>query len=145
MTLSEAARGYLGVNFAHQGRNPAVGIDCIGLIVLACRDIGRELVDSTDYGRNPHNGVLERHLRANFGAPAWCGCPTCRNRTAVPPLQPDAIVSIDYAGATRHLALVGAHPDGGLSLIHTNQHVGRVTEHALDARWLKRITGVYRL
>lgn len=60
MRLDLAARAYLGVPFAHQGRSPAVGLDCIGLIVQAGLDGGHAFpaFDSTDYGRDPAHGLL---------------------------------------------------------------------------------------
>lgn len=129
--LDLAARQYLGVPFLHQGRNPAVGIDCVGLGQLACRDFGVATPDWTDYGRNPANGILEKRLRALFGEPVCCVSPGC-------------IVSIDFAGQTRHVAIVGEHPHA-LSLIHTSSSVGRVVEHSLTDTWRKRITGIYRV
>lgn len=138
MTLSVAARSYLRwgllgrpVPFLHQGRNPDIGIDCIGLLVLACRDCGIPVMDVTSYGRNPVNGELERQLRLHFGPPKDS-------------IQADDFVTIDYKGATRHVAIVGHHPDG-LSLIHTSMSHGRVTEHRIDRKWTRRITGVYRV
>lgn len=129
--LDLAARKYLSVPFLHQGRNPAVGIDCVGLGQLAALDCGLSLPDWTDYGRNPANGLLEARLRAIFGEPICCVSPGC-------------VVSIDFRGQTRHVAIVGEHPHG-LSLIHTASNVGRVVEHALTDTWRKRITGIYRV
>lgn len=129
--LDIAARNYLGVKFLHQGRNPAVGIDCIGLAQLAARDCGIQTPDWTDYGRNPSRGLLEQRLKSVLG-----------NR--VNELAPGCIVSIDFKGETRHVAIVGEHQHG-LSLIHTSSSVGRVVEHALNDTWRKRITGIYRL
>ena len=133
MTVVDAARRYLGVPFLHQGRDPAVGIDCIGLGVLALRDCGITVEDHTDYGRDPHDGLLEARVTAALGAP-------------IPQdtMQPGDLVAIDYVGATRHLAIVGDYLYGGLSLIHTDSMVGRVVEHRLDAKWERRIALVWR-
>ncbi|QQP96486.1 C40 family peptidase [Lysobacter enzymogenes] len=130
--LPEAARGYLGSPFRHQGRSRS-GLDCVGLVVLALADQGRAVADVTTYGRDPHHGLLEQHLVETFG-PA----------IARTDLHPGDIVAIEYSGATRHVAIVGDYPGGGLSLIHTDQTVGRVTEHRLDSRWHRRITGAWR-
>lgn len=59
-------------------------------------------------------------------------------------LQPGDVVSIAYARATRHVGVVGDYPFGGLSLIHTDLMVGMVTEHRLDSKWHRRITGAWR-
>jgi cell wall-associated NlpC family hydrolase len=132
MRLDHAARAYLGTPFRHQGRNPDIGIDCIGLIVLAGEDAGHlfPVFDRTDYGKDPVDGLLEEMLRLAFGPP-------------LSDMQPGDIVAIDFKGAVRHVGIVGEHP-AGLSLIHTNMAVGRVTEARIDWKWRKRIKGVYR-
>lgn len=133
--LDIEARKYLGVPWAHQGRNPAVALDCIGLPVVAGTDGGYAFVayDSTKYGRDPAGGVLEGYLDAALGL--WL--PSAA-------MAPGDLAAIDYAGAIRHLGIVAEHPHGGLSLIHTNQHVGRVTEARIDAKWARRIKRIYR-
>lgn len=136
--LDIMARKYLGVTFLHQGRSPAIGIDCVGLVQLAARDCGIVMPDWTDYGRNPAHGILESRLVAALGNPIMS-------------LSPGCIVSIDFKGETRHLAIVGEHLLGGLSLIHTASNVkhgrelGKVVEHTLNETWRKRITGIYRI
>lgn len=134
MRLDEAARGLLGVPFRHQGRNPAIGIDCIGLIVVAGLRAGLAFpaFDSTAYSEDPALGLLEAHLSAALGTPV-----------AKDSLQAGDIVSIDYKGETRHVGIVAEHPHG-LSLIHTNMAVGEVTEARINEKWLRRIVGVYR-
>lgn len=136
-SLHEAARGYLGTPFRHQGRSRG-GVDCIGLLVLALRDCGRQVEDVTTYSANPHNGLLEANLLREFG-PAL----------ALSDARPGDLVAIAYVRSanrqvTRHVAVLGDYPEGGLSLIHTDQSVGHVVEHRLDGAWARRITGVWR-
>ncbi|GGA58798.1 NlpC/P60 family protein [Sphingomonas psychrolutea] len=45
-----AARGAIGVRFRLQGRDPAFGLDCVGLAALAMRAAGFEGVVPADYG-----------------------------------------------------------------------------------------------
>lgn len=127
------ARQYMGVPFLHQGRNPKVGIDCIGLLRLCVDDSGAQLShhDRTDYDRNPAHGALERQLQAAFGAPVCC-------------LQPGCVVSIDFKGETRHVGVI-AENGGALTLIHTSSSVGRVVERRMTPAYRKNITGIYRL
>lgn len=132
MTLYAASRSYLGVPFRHQGRSRS-GLDCIGLLVRSLLDIGRRVKDVTTYGPDPHHGLLEENLTREFGP-----------SHGKSDLQPGDIVSIAYARATRHVGIIGEYLHGGLSLIHTDQSVGRVTEHRLDAKWHRRITGAWR-
>lgn len=131
--LDVAARAYLGVPFLHQGRNPAVGIDCVGLVAAAVRDCGLLHLlphDFTEYPRNPGRGELERRLREAFGEP-------------VSDMQAGDVAAIAFHGQTRHVAIVGDGPHG-FSLIHTYNHPAKVIEHALDAKWRRRITAIYR-
>lgn len=132
--MDEAARRYLGVPFLHQGRNPKVGLDCVGLGVQAASDCGVDLPHAADYGRVPAQGELERRIRSMLGDPVPFDA-----------MRPGDVVTIEFFGQTRHVAIVGAHSLGGLSLIHSASNVGRVVEVRLDDRWAKRITGVYRL
>ena len=129
--LDIAARAYLGVPFLHQGRNPAVGIDCVGLLVLAARDCGlHELAahDFTHYAQHPANGELESRLGSALHA---CAC-----------LLPGRVVSLDFKGQARHVGIVGEQ-GGRLTLIHTYSKPAKVIEHGLDAKWLRRISGIY--
>lgn len=134
MRLDIAARSYLGVPFLHQGRNPAVGIDCVGLLVLAARDCGlHELAaqDFTAYDRNPAMGQLESRLQAALGNPLRV-------------LTPGCVVSVDFFGQTRHVGIIGEDA-GRLTIIHTYNRPAMVIEHGIDAKWLRRITGAYRV
>ncbi|KRD71455.1 hypothetical protein ASE45_06500 [Lysobacter sp. Root96] len=96
-------------------------------------DIGHPVRDVTTYGCNPHGGQLEKQLEAAFGAP-------------IPKadMAVGDLVAIAYKVAIRHVGIIADYRDGGLSLIHTDQMVGRVTEHRIDAAWLDRIKAVYR-
>jgi len=130
--LHEAARGYLHVPFFHQGRSRS-GLDCVGLVVSALNDCGHSVSDFSAYGRNPYQGQLEDRLCAVLGQPI--------DKSA---MAPGDVVAIDFAGVIRHVGIVGEYPDGGLSLIHTCDSVGRVTEHRIDKKWDRRIKKVWR-
>lgn len=143
MRLDHAARHYLGVPFGHQGRNPQIEIDCIGLLYLACRDAGLACAseDRNDYSQHPHAGLLESNLIRIFGDPLPLG-----------QMQAGDIVALRYGGPIRHVGIVGEVLYGGvpyLSLIHTDRMRGCVTEHRitedlLNPRKRPCIAGVYR-
>lgn len=123
------------VRFLHQGRDEN-GIDCIGALAYALDYKG--LLPA--YSRDPVNGELELNLIKHFGE-----C-VARHPT-IEQLQEGDIVSMQYAGPVRHVAIVGNHPNinGALSLLHTDSMLERVTEHILDKKWLRRIAGVWRV
>lgn len=134
MTRDEAARLFLGVPFRHQGRNPEIGIDCIGLIVNWGKVLGLPFVDFdfTDYGREPLFGLLETHLDIALGG-----------RLPTELMQPGDVAAMDFKGQIRHVGIIAQGP-GYLTLIHTNGALKRVTEARVDAKWQKRIKGIYR-
>ena len=133
MRLDQAARQFIGVPFAHQGRNPAVALDCIGLACcsFAVAGMTRYLAfDRVDYARTPHGGLLEAQLAAALGAP-------------VDGLQPGDLAAFRMGGAVRHVGII-AEGNNGLNVIHTWSDIGRVVEHRLDDKWRRRIAYVYR-
>lgn len=134
LRLDLAAREFLKVPFRHQGRDPAIGLDCIGLLCVAAYRLGVNLWvhDDPSYARNPANGILEQRLQQAFGS---------RSRQ----LEPGCVVAIDFKGQTRHVGIVGEYAYGGLSLIHTSSSSKWVAENRLSDPWARRITGVYAL
>lgn len=130
------------VPFVHQGRDFA-GIDCVGAIVYAFQYDG----EVPAYPDQPVNGELELNLARVFGEPVRVHS---REEPITPDdLRPGDIVSMQYRGPSRHVALLALHPDqrncpGALSVIHTDSMIERVTEHILDAKWVRRIVKVWR-
>ena len=45
-----AAKSYEGVRFRHRGRD-RIGMDCVGLLVAVCNDLGLPVVDFQNYKR----------------------------------------------------------------------------------------------
>lgn len=132
--LDIAARKYVGVPFMHQGRDTEIGVDCIGLARVVAVECGLHWLashDLTNYAKNPNGGELERRMQAAFGRP-------------VKELAPGRLVTIDFYGQTRHVGIVG-DDNGRLTLIHAYGRPPRVIEHGIDAKWRRRITGIYRI
>lgn len=130
-----------GVPFVHQGRD-MTGIDCVGALAYAFAYAG----DVPAYPQDPINGELERELCRVFGAPVLE-----RASTLAPPIDPALlrpldVVSMQYKGPVRHVAMVVPHINipGALSVVHTDAMLGRVTEHILDFKWVRRIVRVWR-
>lgn len=132
--LVQSARSLLNVKFRHRGRNPAVGLDCAGLVVCSFKLAGFEPVDKRTYGREPHNDGLREVVEANLGKPI-----------PLNEAQPGDIVLLKFDIHPHHLGILGDHPLGGLSLIHAYAEVGKVVEHRFDRVWVDRVCDVYRL
>lgn len=131
------------VPFLHQGRDFS-GIDCVGALVYAFQYEG----EIPAYPRDPVNGELEKSLEHVFGKPLMV-IDRFNPLTTANELQPKDIISIQYRGPIRHVAIVAEYPDqrnypGARSMIHTDSNVEKVTEHILDRKWLRRIVKVWR-
>lgn len=132
-------RACRGIRFRHRGgqgmesaTRHKVGLDCAGLLLRAMQRIGRPIVDLGPYVKTPAFDRLRQAVRANLGAPIH------------DPMQPADLLLMRFAKQPQHVAVVGNHPDGGLSLIHTDASLGEVTEHRLDDYWLDGVVEVYR-
>lgn len=131
----------LKVPWVHQGRSMS-GADCVGAIALGFEYDG----ELPAYPRDPVNGELEKGLRQVFGSPVLY-----RHNLLDPifenfQLRELDVVSCQYAGPVRHVAVVANHPTlaSQLSLIHSNVTIGHIVEHRLDQKWMRRIVGVWR-
>lgn len=129
MKQVERARELLDVPWVHQGRNPAVGIDCAGLMLYAF-----EAEDDTVYGRYPHGDLFARRCEAHLGPPV----------DDSPRVGDVVLLGFGHRGVGRHIGIIGDYLHGGLSLIHTESIVGRVVEGRFDERWQRRVRKVYR-
>lgn len=132
------------VPFVHQGRT-FEGIDCIGALTYAFLYKG----DIPSYPDNPINGELETELTRRMGPPLL-DVHRLHPLTTTENLQSLDVLSIQYRGPVRHVAICVPHLDqrncpGAISIVHTDAMVGRVTEHILDAKWLRRVVKVWRL
>lgn len=134
--IAKRARSLIDVPHIHQGRT-FDGIDCIGLIAYA---IQYPFDQIPPYPADPINGELETAMQAAFGPPLLL-------KPTIDQLREGDIAAMQYRGPIRHVGIVLNHPTipGALSLIHTDSMVGKVTEHILDAKWLRRIEKVWRL
>lgn len=134
LLLVEAARSFLGVKFKHRGRNPSIGIDCAGLVVVSLMKIGIEPYDIRTYGREPYQDGLREVVEKNLGkpiSPAFA--------------SPGDIGLFRFDREPHHIGIFGDYLLGGLSLIHSSGEAGEVVEHRLDSIWKSRICDVYRL
>lgn len=130
MSPVEIARSLIGTPWVHQGRDPSIGIDCVGLLELAYG-----VRDSYVYSRDPHSGMIDKRMEVHFGKPVMDGA---RVGDAVS-------LGFGVSGASRHVAIIGDYKYGGLSIIHTDSVIGRVVESRYDDKWVRRTRNVYRL
>lgn len=113
--LAAAAEQLVGTRFRLHGRDPAGGLDCVGLFAAAMAGIGRPLALPTGYP-----------LRL-ASADAWLPDPaTCGLIPAAAPFAPGDVVLLQPGPAQFHLAIAGS--DGGW--IHAHVGLRRVVHQA---------------
>ena len=122
-----AARGCIGTPFHHQGRTPGVGLDCVGLIVVALGAAGFAVNDRRDYPPRPDGKSLVRALEEH-GA------------VAVDGFSPGDVLLFRYDHQPQHVALA----TGADTMVHAFAPAGRVVETTIGDYWLRRLLGVYR-
>ena len=130
MTRAEfiaAARDYMGTPFHHQGRLPGVGLDCIGLIVVALEATGMRVTDRQDYGRRPDGHSLAVALAAHGARP-------------VADYRPGDVLLFAFDRRPQHVALMSAPG----KIIHAYAPAGKVVETFLTAPWKRRLAGAWR-
>jgi cell wall-associated NlpC family hydrolase len=135
----EAIRALVGVRFRHQGRNPATGLDCVGLGLQYAKALGLPLRDRKAYSRDP-DGKLRDSICHVMGQPFAEG------RGSGAHLQEgDAVMMAWPSGVPRHVGMISERA-GVLYFIHADSSptVKRVVEHRLSDDWRARIVAVWR-
>lgn len=128
----DEARKLKGARWRHRGRKPWA-VDCIGLVAVAGARSGLSAEDEKGYGREPWEDRLRRGCRVRWGEP----------------LTPDRAQAGDIAiirwstGEPSHMAIIGDHPDGGLTIIHAHNLHG-VVEQSMTDRYKEVVIEIYR-
>jgi len=117
-----AARGCVGARFRLQGRDPATGLDCLGVVLIALAAGGCVVVAPRDYALSGNSLVdrLEAGLRA-----AGCGPAPC--------CQAGDVILFEPAPGQAHLGVASLR-----GVIHAHLGVGSVVESPPDPTWLWR-------
>lgn len=138
------ARRYLGVPFRHRGRNPAVGLDCVGLPLRCYADHGIHIPDVKKYGREPsadRQNLVDACI-AGLGDPVAVA-PVRRSQ-----LKVGDICIQRFDRYPHHVFIVGDYDASGeLSCIHADGDQGRysrVLEVRLSDKRIALITHVFR-
>jgi hypothetical protein len=124
------ARALLGVRYRHQGRSRE-GVDCIGLPVCVRAALGLPAMDSEGYAKRSAGTEMLDYCRANMVAV---------DRSSIQPGD----VLVQMHGVTRHIAIVGDYPGGGLSIIHAHLPNKKVAECRLDDSFMAYVRGCFR-
>lgn len=120
-----AARGCVGTRFRSQGRVAGIGLDCIGVALIAARAVGVDFTVPPYALGGDHQAQLETAL-------ATRGC------RAVDAAAPGDLIVAAPAMGRRH---IGVRTRDGV--VHAHAGLGRVVEGPLDPGWT--IIGAWRL
>lgn len=137
--LARALLDYEGrgpVPFRPHGRliDYADGLDCLGLLIYVGWQLGyprTPAFDRKDYGAEKYGPKLFDWLGEWFD-----------------PAQEIAVDTV-IVGRVKdgvdayHMGIVGAHPFGGLTLIHCTDRTMRVTEQGLGGAKIRQVAGIF--
>jgi cell wall-associated NlpC family hydrolase len=134
----EELRQCVGTPWVHQGRKPHVGFDCAGFGKHWLDLRGYKVIDRKDYGRDPDGSLYDEMCRV-------LGPPVALGSGAYSSARKGYMVMIQYSpNNPRHVGVIGEFQSEPY-LIHADSHHKKVVEHPIDARWAKRIVGVWRV
>jgi cell wall-associated NlpC family hydrolase len=136
MTLAEralqVAQDAIGTPFLHQGRAAWLGLDCAGLYVHICRELGLLHIDAKGYPRNPYDCQLEKQLDSQ----------PCLER--VSDAAPGDILAMRISKQPQHIGIHAGYIDGHPYIIHASEEHGGTVMHRIDELWRARIMRIYR-
>lgn len=119
-SLAQAARQFIGVPFRLHGRDPATGLDCVGLVASALAAMGRTPIAPQSYElRNTEITQLLAFAAANAF------------KQTAGPLEPDDLILVMPGPAQFHL-LIAEHSG---SFIHAHAGLRRVVRMPGPLGW----------
>lgn len=127
--IVEAARREIGTPFLHQGRQAGKGLDCIGIMCVACEYAGypTHAREFKAYSREPDGVTLLQEMDRAF------------DRVDKRDLQPGDCAAFRIGRHVRHLGIITPGPNKQLRMVHVRNDMGRAAEHDLDKSWMKRL------
>lgn len=107
------ARACIDTPFRHQGRVPGVGLDCVGLVVVAAREVGVPVIDNLTYPHNPSDTFL-RHMLVDVNHLTPCA------------FEDDQVADLILLRYTKRATHVAIRTERGL--VHATAESERVVE-----------------
>ncbi len=124
-----AAMDCVGARFRLQGRDPAYGLDCVGLIAYCARAAGCTVSDKFDYDVTTDATILAAHLLESGFVKKEQGL-----------LEPADVVLFSFFGSPNHAAISTAS-----GIIHADMRLRKVVHHRLAPTWRAALTNIYTL
>jgi len=134
--LIKEARKFLDVKWVHQGRSKS-GVDCVGFLLIAFKNIGITLLEIKGYSRTPDGEALKKIMDEQ---------PNLRKLDTNESLEAGDVVLFRIRKHPQHVCLVTPSTTAKVGMIHSyNGGEKKVIEHDFVDYWKKRIVSVYRL
>ena len=135
------ARSFIDTPFRHAGRQPGIALDCVGVPICVCRQLGTV---APDFEVEPYTMSANEKKFLEL-------CDSYMQRKPVGSMAIGNVAAIRVRGVASHLGIVGDYHLGGFSLIHASNmlepvRIRRVIEQrlALESRYFK-VVAVYQL
>lgn len=126
-----AARSFVGVPWRHLGRS-RTGLDCIGLALLAAREVSVDLPDPAPYTREPQGTRLLDGILAHA------------ERMATP--EPGDVLLFRMGLYGGHVGIASTHPAWGVpACLHAYAPRRQVVEQPMDDELRAALLGIFRL
>ncbi len=137
--IVNAARGWIGTRFHHQGRLKKTdthkgGVDCLGLLIGVARELNLPLsqYDEVDYPHYPDTEKLRQKLAG------------CMQEIKIQDMRMGDVLLLAVDDSPQHLAIV-SELAGELAIIHAYAPARAVVEHVLDSWWKQRVVAAFRV
>ncbi|MDZ4253212.1 MAG: hypothetical protein U1A72_11660 [Sulfuritalea sp.] len=131
------ARSFLSTPFHHLGRQPGIGLDCVGVPICISRELGTV---APDFDIPPYTPTPDGHTMME-----WCNA----HLTAVSQadMQPGDMIILAIERDPQHIGILGDYRHGGLSIIHaaSNARPPRVIETRLMFSRSQRFVAAFAL
>lgn len=128
------ARTWIDTPYEHQHREKGFYVDCAGVVVGTCRNLGLVAPDFD----------IQGYARRPDGVSLIEACDKYCTRVSLWALKPGHMLVLRFGEDPQHMGIVGDYRHGGLSLIHAYSQATppRVVEHRLlDTATMKKLQG----
>lgn len=131
--IARAALGYVNTPWHHQGRLKDVGVDCVGLLVLAGNEAGASIEDVTNYPPQFSGTWLTDELSKY--------CDRLENKSG--PYEVGDVLVFAFAEGYWHVVIVTELEP--LRIVHAYTGVGYCVEGPVSQAWLRRLHSAWRV
>ena len=122
------AREWLDTPYDHQGRQKGQRVDCVGLILGVCTELGLTTLEHTSYDRRP-DGNMDRL------------CDKYMDRIPLVHAEAGDVLLFAFESRNAHMAFMTSAD----SIIHAYLLRRKVVEHSIDTEWRRQVTAAYHI